>query len=223
MKTLDLGILPYRDAWDRQVEIHEQVQAGGEERILLVEHPPVITLGRRAEDSRSHVLAKPHELRNMGVELVESDRGGDVTFHGPGQLVAYPIVELKRHGLTVGKYMRRLQEAVVRTLALFHLESQLDDTAPGVWCDTDQTLAKVAAVGVRVRRGVTLHGLALNVETPLHYFHLIDPCGLGRPVTSMKHVLGNGSPSLLAVKSVLSRELKAGFADDAMDETKETE
>lgn len=215
MRTIDLGNLDYQAAWDRQLEVHEEVQAGADEAVLLVEHPPTITLGRRAEESRKHVLAKPHELRNMHVAVVESDRGGDVTFHGPGQLVAYPIVQLARHELSVGRYMRLLQESVVDTLAAFHIEAAIEDGAPGVWCDDDGTPAKICAVGVRVRKGVTLHGLALNIETPMHYFHLIDPCGLGRPVTSLKHLLRERAPSLLAVKPVLVRELRRRLENPA--------
>ena len=209
MKTLDLGILGYRDAWDRQLAVHEQVQAGGEETVILVEHPPVITLGRRADDSMGHVVAKAHELRNMNVDLVESDRGGDVTFHGPGQLVAYPIVELKRHGLSVGRYMRCLQEAVAATMRHFHVDAEIDPAAPGVWTNYRGELAKLCAVGVRVRRGVTLHGLALNVDVPIHWFRLINPCGLSRPVTNMKQVLGGAAPSMMAIKPKLVHQIAA--------------
>ena len=207
MRTIDLGNLDYQAAWDRQLKIHAEVVGGAEEAVLLVEHPPTITLGRRAEESRKHVLARPHELRNMNVVVVESDRGGDVTFHGPGQLVAYPIVQLSRHGISVGRYMRLLQEAVIETLKTFNVEGRLDESAPGVWCDDDGKPAKVCAVGVRVRKGVTLHGLALNVETPLHFFNLIDPCGLGRPVTNLKHVMQTAPPSMLAIKPVLVRSI----------------
>src|SRR5687767_6502576 len=109
----DLGLMSYREAWARQESAHEAVVAGGEERLILVEHTPVITFGRRAEVAARNVVASAERLREMGVEVVESDRGGDVTFHGPGQLVVYPIVRLNDHGLSVGGYVRRLEEVMI--------------------------------------------------------------------------------------------------------------
>ena len=211
MKTLDLGILGYRDAWRRQEAVHAGVADGGAEHLLLVEHPPTITLGRRAADSRSHVAATAGELHRMGVEVVESDRGGDVTYHGPGQLVCYPIVRLADRNLSVGGYMRLLQEAVRVALDDLRVPAFLDADAPGVWCRDplpDGEPAKLCAVGVRVRRGVTLHGLALNVEPDLRHFKLIDACGLGRPTTSLRRLLRERSPSMVAVKAVLGRRLR---------------
>ena len=213
MRTVDLGILAYRDAWRRQEEAHGDVLDGGEETLFLVEHPHVLTLGRRAEQARGHVLASDAELRRMRVDLVESDRGGDVTYHGPGQLVAYPVVRLADRGLSVGAYMKRLQEAVIDALVPFGVTGHLDSCAPGVWLERPgQESAKVCAVGVRVRRGVTLHGLALNVEPDLGKYGLIDPCGLGRPVTSLHAIMGGRAPSILAVKPVLARCLKERLA-----------
>lgn len=212
MRLLDLDILDYRSAWEKQEEIHAEVLAGGEEAILLVEHPPTITFGRRKEASAAHLVATPPELRNLHVDLVESDRGGDITFHGPGQIVAYPILRLADHKLSVGAYMRRLQEAVITTLADFHVTGHLDCSAPGVWvdfADPAEPSAKICAVGVRVKRGVTLHGLALNVEPDLSFFDLIVPCGLSRPVTSLHKLLHSRSPSIIAVKAVLARELRS--------------
>ena len=222
MKTLDLGILGYRDAWRRQEAVHADVADGGAEYLLLVEHPPTITLGRRAADSRSHVAATAGELHRMGVEVVESDRGGDVTYHGPGQLVCYPIVRLADRRLSVGGYMRLLQEAARLALDDLRVPAFLDPDAPGVWCRDplpDGVPAKLCAVGVRVRRGVTLHGLALNVEPDLRHFKLIDACGLGRPTTSLRRLLRERSPSMVAVKAVLGRRLRerlcAGAAEMA--------
>ena len=214
VRTVDLGILAYRDAWRRQEAAHAKVLGGGEETLFLVEHPHVITLGRRAEQARPHVLASDAELRRMRVDLVESDRGGDVTYHGPGQLVAYPVVRLADRSLSVGGYMKALQEAVIDALVPFGVTGHLDSCAPGVWLERpgDEPAAKICAVGVRVRRGVTLHGLALNVEPDLGKYNLIDPCGLGRPVTSLHAIMGGRSPSILAVKPVLARCLKARLA-----------
>ena len=218
MRTLNLNNLPYREAWAEQERVHAEVLAGAEPAILFVEHPPTITLGRRVEDSRSHLLATTAELRRMRVDVVETDRGGDITYHGPGQLVAYPILKLADYRLSVGSYMRLLQDAVVEALTSLGIESHLDATAPGVWIGNDPS-AKVAAVGVRVKRGVTLHGLALNVEPDLRHFNLIDPCGLGRPVTSLHELLKSRSPSILAVRAILRGALLRRFeaARDAVD------
>ncbi|MGH7179205.1 MAG: lipoyl(octanoyl) transferase LipB [Tepidisphaeraceae bacterium] len=205
MTTVDLGTTPYRDAWAAQERAHTEVLAGGEEQILLVEHPPVITMGRRGETQGvKHLIASQDQLRAAGVEFVQTDRGGDITFHGPGQIVAYPIVRLNDHKLSVGGYVRGLQEAVVATLASFGVGSRPDREAIGVWVND----AKICAFGVRVKRGVTLHGLALNVSTDLCYFDLIVPCGLtGKSVTSMKKILGHACPPIEVVKQRLAEQL----------------
>lgn len=211
MFVVDLGTMPYRDAWRVQEQVHEAVGSGAaDERILLVEHPPVITLGRRPGVIR-HLVAAPVRLAELGVDVVQSDRGGDITFHGPGQIVAYPIVRLNAHGLSVGGYVHALEHAVVDALADFGIAARRDAGAVGVWADDDTatgTPAKVCAVGVRIRRGVSLHGLALNVTTDLRYFDLIVPCGLaGRPVTSVRKLLGDAAPSIEQVRAGLSRHL----------------
>jgi lipoyl(octanoyl) transferase len=221
MLITDLGTLAYRDAWRRQEAAHEEVLAGGAQRILLVEHPPVITLGRRADRGEpgqtsvvQHLVASPESLRQLGVELVQSDRGGDITFHGPGQVVAYPIVRLNDHGLSVGGYVRTLERAVIATLADFGIRVRRDESAVGVWVDdaTTGTVAKICAIGVRIRRGVSLHGLALNVTTDLDYFNLIVPCGLaGRPVTSVRKLLGDAAPRIERVRETLAGRLADAF------------
>src|SRR5687767_6762349 len=189
--------MPYRDAWALQEAAHAEVVDGAEERVLFVEHPPVITYGRRPGVERN-VVASPDVLASRGVDVVPSDRGGDVTFHGPGQLVAYPIVRLIDHRLSVGEYVRALEHAVIATLAGFGVATRKDACAVGVWAeDGAGRMAKVCAIGVRVRKGVTLHGLALNVTTDLDFFDLIVPCGLvGRPVTSLQNLLGRKVPPL---------------------------
>src|SRR3954468_17377191 len=163
MYAQDLGLMKYRDAWALQEVAHADVLAGGEERVLLVEHPPVITFGRRPGVERN-LIASDEQLRAAGVDVVQSDRGGDITFHGPGQVVAYPIIRLNDHGLSVGGYVRALERAVIATLADFGIGARRDESAVGVWVDeaATGTAAKVCAIGVRIRRGVSLHGLALN-------------------------------------------------------------
>ncbi len=206
MDVVDLGIAGYRDAWAAQEDAHADVLGGGAERVFLVEHPPTVTLGRRPGGER-HLIASPAELARRGVELVESDRGGDVTYHGPGQVVAYPILRMAAHGFTVGGYVHWLERVVIDTVAGFGLAAHADASAVGVWTDGDPP-AKVAAIGVRIRRGVTLHGLALNVSTDLSHFGLIVPCGLaGRPVTSLARELGGSAPDVAAVKAALAGRL----------------
>jgi lipoyl(octanoyl) transferase len=209
----DLGTMPYRDAWAHQERVHADVVAGGEERILLVEHPPVITCGRRPNVAKN-LVASPEQLRKLSVEFVESDRGGDITFHGPGQLVAYPIIRLIDHRLSVGSYVRRLEQTVIDALGELGIPAQKDECAVGVWVDDGTgTLAKICALGVRVRRGVTMHGVALNVTTDLDYFNLIVPCGLScRPVTSVERLLGETSPSMETVKRIVARRLVDAFS-----------
>src|SRR3954447_780654 len=140
MRLEDLGTMPYRQAWAIQERAHEEVLAGGEERVFFVEHPPVITFGRRPNVAR-HLLASDEQLARLGVEVVQSDRGGDITFHGPGQLVAYPIIRLNDHGLSVGAYVHGLEGAVVRTLARFGVSAGKDACAVGVWTDDGGTSA----------------------------------------------------------------------------------
>jgi lipoyl(octanoyl) transferase len=209
----DLGVMPYRAAWERQQQVHADVLAGGEERILLVEHPPVITCGRRPSVTKN-LLASPEYLNQLGVEFVESDRGGDITFHGPGQLVAYPIVRLIDHHLSVGGYVRRLEQGVISALAELGITARKDECAVGVWVDDGSgKLAKICALGVRIRRGVSMHGIALNVTTDLNYFNLIIPCGLScRPVMSIQKLLGDATPSMDRVKALVSEHLMTALA-----------
>jgi lipoate-protein ligase B len=214
MLIRDLGTMAYRDAWAAQEQAHADVVAGGEAQLLLVEHPPVITLGRRAETTgQRNLIASPEHLARLGVEIVQSDRGGDVTFHGPGQIVVYPIVRLNDYAFSVGGYVRKLEETVIAALSSFAIAAQKDKCAIGVWVRNERgSLAKICALGVRIRRGVSLHGIALNVETDLSYFDLIVPCGLaGREVTSMKKLMADQAPSIQTVKHELVRQMQLAF------------
>lgn len=212
MRIDDLGTLAYGDAWALQERVHAEVVDGAEERVLLVEHPPVITFGRRPGLERN-LIGSEVILKTRGVEVVHSDRGGDVTFHGPGQLVAYPIVRLNDHRLSVGGFVRRLEETVIAALREMNIPAQKDPCAIGVWVpDASGTLSKICALGVRIRRGVSMHGIALNVTTDLSYFDLIVPCGLaGRSVTSIERVLGDPAQSMARVKSLLGKHFVAAF------------
>jgi lipoyl(octanoyl) transferase len=206
MRVHDLGMMPYRDAWAAQEAAHAEVLDGGGERVLLVEHPPVVTFGRRPGVERN-LVASDAQLAALGVEVVQSDRGGDITFHGPGQVVAYPIVRLNDHALSVGGYVRALERAAIDACRAFGVTARREEGAVGVWADDPASgaAAKVCAIGVRIRRGASLHGLALNVTTDLRFFDLIVPCGLaGRPVTSLARLLRERAPSLESVKAVLA-------------------
>src|SRR5258706_4111811 len=204
----DLKLMGYRQAWERQEFAHEAVGGGGKERLLLVEHPPVITFGRRAEAAAKNLLASAQTLAEMGVEVVESDRGGDITFHGPGQLVVYPIVRLNEQRLSVGGYVRKLEEVMIGVLSDLGVEAK-KNRAIGVWVDEK----KICALGVRIKRGVSLHGVALNVTTDLRYFELIVPCGLsGKGVTSLRQILEEKTPAMEKVKRVVVERMKEAFA-----------
>jgi lipoyl(octanoyl) transferase len=225
----DLGRMAYRPAWEVQQQVHESVVAGGAETILVVEHTPVITLGRRGQVVGT-LLTPIEELASRGVELVHSDRGGDITYHGPGQIVAYPIIRLIDHGLTVGGYVHKLEAIVIGALAEMGIHGETDPEAVGVWVAARESrewtaesreeergeLAKICAIGVRIRRGVTMHGLALNAATDLTGFSDIVPCGLAeRKVTSVAEALGGSAPQMARVKEILVRHLAEAFSDES--------
>jgi lipoyl(octanoyl) transferase len=155
--------------------------------LLLVEHPHVLTLGVRGDGGRSHILASADTLNSRGVEVHETGRGGDITYHGPGQIVGYPIVDLQPDRCDVHRYVRDLEEVLIRTAADYGVSARRVDGLTGVWVGDE----KLAAIGVRIARWVTSHGFALNVTTDLGYFDLIVPCGIaGRGVTSLARLLG---------------------------------
>ena len=188
LATLDVGRAAYEPTLQLQERLRDEVKAAAEEKayLILVEHdPPVITLGRGA--SAAHVTASRERLAAEGIEVHESSRGGDVTYHGPGQLVGYPIMRLDLHGRDVRRYLRDLEEVLIRVLARFGLEGRRAEGMTGVWVGGE----KVAAIGVAIRRWVTWHGVALNVCPNLDHFGLIVPCGIrGRGVTSLARLLG---------------------------------
>ncbi len=210
-----LGRVPYGDALELQRARHAEVLAGRSagvpHRILLVEHPAVITVTRRP-GATEHVLADGAALAAAGVERCETDRGGDVTYHGPGQAVAYPIVDLQRLGLGIHGYIRALEDAAIRTCAAWGIGCAREEGATGVWAGEPGATRKIAAIGVRVSRSVTLHGIALNVEPDLSHFGLIVPCGLhGRPVTSMRREIPAACPSLDEASARLGGEIAAAL------------
>lgn len=194
-----LGRVPYADAWALQRALVPRIAAGVEpETLLLLEHPPTYTLGTRG--GRDHLRAPAAELTARGAALVETDRGGDITYHGPGQIVGYPLLDLRRRtGGDVHRYLRLLEETLILAAWEFGLRCGREDGLTGVWWGG----AKLAAIGVKINRGVSLHGFALNVGTDLAAFDLIVPCGLDRPVTSLEGALGRRVPPEEAVDAVL--------------------
>lgn len=191
------GRLTYDEAWAWQRETSRQVREGADDVLALLEHPPVYTFGRLAR--YEHLLVDSEDLRLRGAELIESDRGGDVTFHGPGQIVGYPIIDLRRRSLGPNDYVRCLEETLIRTLDAFGVVGERSPGRPGVWVGG----AKIGAIGVRVVGGVTMHGFALNVETDLAWFDAIVPCGIADAgMTSLERVLGD-SPGLPAVEATI--------------------
>jgi lipoate-protein ligase B len=223
----DLGRLAYEPAFERQRQVHAAVLAGERpDTLLLVEHEPVVTVGRRPRADR-HIVASPELLRRQGVEVCPTNRGGDVTYHGPGQIVAYPIVDLNARGLNLRQYVWLLEQAIIDTLAAWGIEGRRDAEAVGVWVGGDAPdpharpgdrrasgcgEAKIAAIGVRAQKWVTMHGLALNVDPNLDHFRLIVPCGLAdRPVTSMKQQLGPRCPAQADVRQTLTCKLVDRF------------
>ena len=183
-----LGLIPYADALALQRELVEERRAGRiGDLLLLVEHPHVLTLGVRGDGGRSHILASAEALAERSVEVHETGRGGDITYHGPGQLVGYPIIDLKPDRCDVHRYVRDLEEVLIRVAADYNLEAGRVPGLTGVWVGD----RKLAAIGVRIARWVTSHGFALNVATDLAYFNLIVPCGIAdRGVTSLEALLG---------------------------------
>ena len=181
--------MDYLRAWELQLSLADQVRLGETPNtLLLLEHPPVYTLGRLSKPE--HIRLNEDELKALGISIHETDRGGQVTFHGPGQLVAYPIVDLREWGGPV-KYVRTLEQVIINTLEDLQVQAHLVEGLTGVWVNETQNEAKIAAIGVKISRGVAFHGLSINVNTDLAYYENIVPCGIeDKPVTSMAQFLG---------------------------------
>ena len=203
----DIGKIAYEPALDMQRQVHASVLAKRHSEnalpfnLLLVEHdPPVLTLSKRPS-ARDHLIATKQQLSDAGVVVCQTDRGGDITYHGPGQLVGYPICDLNELYLRLHGYMRFLEDCIIEVLGEFGIQGERDHCATGVWVDD----AKICAMGVRVSRWISMHGFALNVNPNMNHFNLIVPCGLaGREVTSMRQLLGEQCPDMEDVKEVTS-------------------
>jgi len=190
-RVIHAGLVDYMAAWAWQRELVRQRSAGAiGDTLLLIEHPHTYTLGRSTKDG--HLLITPEQLAEQGIALVESDRGGDITYHGPGQLVGYPILKLSQHGGDLLRYLRLLEETLIVALASYGVTAGRLAGLTGVWVGD----AKLAAIGVKLSAsGVTQHGFALNIATDLRYFQQIIPCGIAdKRVTSLEQLLGTAPP-----------------------------
>ncbi|MCD8071796.1 MAG: lipoyl(octanoyl) transferase LipB [Alistipes sp.] len=223
VKYKDMGLIGYEKCWDYQRTVFNalvgakapagsgDVAACGEPVLILCEHPHVYTLGRSGR--RENLLAGEEYLRSIGARFVTIDRGGDITYHGPGQLVGYPIVDIEALGLGLKEYIALLEEAVIRTLSRYGVKSGRSRGATGVWLEAEagRPLRKICAIGVRSSRFVTMHGFALNVSTDLGYFAHINPCGFtDRGVTSLTAELGR-NVAVDEVKEIFKREFAGTF------------
>jgi lipoyl(octanoyl) transferase len=207
-----LGLIDYQAGLDLQAELVAQRKRGEiGDQLLLLEHPDVITLGVKTRNDRSHVLASDDELLRQGVGLFETGRGGDVTYHGPGQLVGYPIIDLKPDRCDVHRYVRDLEDVLIRAVADFGIAAGRVQGLTGIWVGPAGNETKVGAIGVRISRWVTSHGFALNVNTDLSRFGLIVPCGItDRGVSSIQELLGR--PLAMAeVEDAVVRAFQAVF------------
>jgi lipoyl(octanoyl) transferase len=210
MKPLEvsrLGLVSYADGLELQRRLVEERKADRiPDTLLLLQHPHVLTVGVK-KDGRSHILATPDRLSSLGVEVFETGRGGDVTYHGPGQLVGYPILDLNPDRRDVHKYVRDLEEVMIRVCADYGLDAVRSKGFSGAWISDE----KIGAIGVRISRWITSHGFAFNVTTDVNYFNLIVPCGIAdRGVTSLEARLGQ-APSMAEVEDRFVRHFAAVF------------
>ena len=226
----ELGMVDYRSAWDYQERLLQKnveakaaarVEANGNEKgpaphtvnhLLLLEHPPVYTLGKSGHEE--NILISQEKMLREGIQYFKTNRGGDITFHGPGQLVGYPIFDLEKFYTDIGKYLRNLEEVIIRTLAVWGLQGERSRGETGVWLEPDikGKERKICAMGVRCSRWVTMHGFAFNVNTDLSYFDHIIPCGIrNKKVTSLQKELGK-PVSMHEVKEQVKRAFEEVFA-----------
>lgn len=215
----DLGVMPYQEAWDYQEALLKQslaIKQGSatgdiQNYLLFTEHPPVYTLGKSGK--QEHLLMSEERMAEAGIEFVHTNRGGDITFHGPGQIVGYPIIDLEQFSTDIGWYLRSLEEVIIRTLQHYGIEAGRSPGETGVWLDPEVKIKarKICAMGVRCSRWITMHGFALNVETDLSYFNNIIPCGIpDKQVTSIEKEIGR-KVSKEEVKQLLTSHFQEVF------------
>lgn len=208
----DLGFIDYKRAWDLQYKIHdERVTGNVKDHLLLLEHPNTYTLGKTAD--RSHLVGTDEFLKDKNISVYNIDRGGDITYHGPGQLVGYPIINLSEWHQDTHKYLRALEEVIIRVCLEFGLIGKRDPKYTGVWIED----RKIAAIGIKVSRWVTMHGFAFNINTDLSLFNGIIPCGISdKAVTSLSKEINN-TVKIDFVKSLLIKHFKEVFKYDSIE------
>lgn len=222
VKLIDLALKEFKETWEYQHGIQNQlIKAKIQGRtttempaLIFVEHPHVYTLGKSGK--QNNLLINPDILSSIGASYYKIDRGGDITYHGPGQLVGYPVFDLDTLGIGIRKYVENLEETIIQTLREFSIQSGRLGGATGVWVDPGSAVQarKICAIGVKVSRGITMHGFALNVSTNLQYFNYINPCGfIDKGVTSMEKETGHKS-DMNQVKQVLIRKISGIFGID---------
>jgi len=217
LQYIDWGTIDYNAAWARQEELfkdsiqRKMQDLSTENYLVFCEHPHVYTLGKSGDEH--NLLLNYIQLQTKDATFVHSNRGGDITYHGPGQVVGYPIFDLANFGLGLKQYIYKVEEAIIKTLSTYHIMSQRLDGSTGVWLDVDTpTCRKICAIGVRSSRYVTMHGFALNVNTQLEYFNYINPCGFtDKGVTSMEKELGE-KVDMEHLKSVLRLSIEEQFS-----------
>lgn len=230
VKYHDLQLIDYKEAWDYQDTIHKELvnqklktrngkpnQSLPFSHLILCEHPHVFTLGRSGK--QNNLLIQDDFLKQIGASYFITDRGGDITYHGPGQIVGYPIFDLDQFGYSAKKYIYSLEEAIILTLKEFAIHSSRLKGATGVWLDADkpELVRKICAIGVRISRSITMHGFALNINTNLKYFNYIHPCGfVDKGVTSLQKELGS-EQDIEQVKDILKSHLSSIFKIDLQD------
>ena len=214
----DIGIIDYQKCWDYQERLLQEIQKEKADRkqavptnyFLLVEHPHVYTLGKSG--NRNNLLIQDVFLKEIEASYIRINRGGDITYHGPGQLVGYPIVDLEYYRMGVREYIERMERAIIKVMAAYGIQSGLKEGAVGIWIDANNVKArKIAAIGVRVSRYVTMHGFALNVNTDMRYFSYINPCGItAYGVTSLEKELGR-KVDMNEVKQLVREKFNAEY------------
>lgn len=218
MKFIDWGVIDYKKAWDKQNEVFNHLieakstsdylnNRDNIQQVIFCEHPHVYTLGRNGNEG--NMLIQEDRLKSLGATFYKTDRGGDITYHGYGQIVVYPIIDLDALKLSLKQYVCYLEEAVIQTLLHYNLKAERAEGSTGVWFDYNTSSArKICAVGVRASRYVTMHGIAFNVSTDLSYYSYINPCGfIDKGVTSLEKELGE-SVNMEEVKNILQKELE---------------
>lgn len=216
---IDTGLIDYKKCWDYQEELLTEIvtekkitgKPVSKNYFLLVEHPNVYTMGKSGDDH--NMLIRPEFLRKIDATLYKINRGGDITYHGPGQLVGYPIIDIEYYDIGVREYIQKMEDAIIDTLAEFGLEAGRREGATGVWIDAGHKVRarKICAIGVRVSHFVTMHGFALNVNTDLRYFNYINPCGFNPgSVTSIQQETGKPA-DMVEVKQLIMRYFNSHY------------